>query len=56
MEWNSEDGIQFVGPKCLNCKFCDGKFCKKYKGDRIDLPIDLFECPGFEEEDKKDGE
>ena len=42
MKWNF--------PKCIKCKYCDGAFCKKYKGDRIDLPIDLFECPGFEEE------
>ena len=48
MELN--DGMKWLATKCVNCKFCEGKFCKKYRGDRIDLPINLMECPGFEEE------
>ena len=46
---NSYDGQKWEYPKCVKCKFCDGSFCKKFKGDRIDLPIDLLECPAFEE-------
>ena len=45
----NDDGLVWQFPKCLKCAHCDGEFCKKYKGDRIDLPIDLFECPEFEE-------
>lgn len=47
------DGLKWVFPKCLKCKYIDGAFCKKYKGDRIDLPIDLFNCPGFENKEEK---
>ena len=54
MELN--DGMKWVFSKCVNCKFCEGKFCRKYKGDRIDLPLDLTECPGFEEENNKEKE
>ena len=46
------DGLELIYPKCIKCKHCDGKFCKKYKGDRIDLPFDLLNCPGFEEKDE----
>jgi len=45
---NLGDGQKWEFPKCLKCKFSDGNFCKKYKDDKTDLPIDLFACPGFE--------
>ena len=44
------DGTKWVFPKCVKCKFSDGIFCKKYKGEKLELSVDLMECPGFEEE------
>ena len=54
MELNNKnsDGQKWEFCRCVHCKYSDGKFCKYYKGDKIDLPIDLCKCPGFEKEEK----
>lgn len=45
----TEDGTKWLFPKCVKCVYSDGKFCRFFKDDKVDLTVDLFECPKFEE-------
>ena len=57
---NMEDpqvGMDWVYPKCITCAFNQKGFCKKFDLPRMEVPVDIYDCPEYvdkEEADRKE--
>ena len=41
-------GMKWNRNMCSKCKFNNGRTCEFYKKDRLDVPVDIFNCPSFQ--------
>ena len=54
---NTEDpqvGIKFEDPMCNTCKFNAKGFCMKFRCKRMEAPVDIFDCPEYEDKGRED--
>ena len=47
-----QSGLNWKKNMCSRCKFNEGRTCKYYNKDRLEVPVDIFDCPSFEEKDE----
>lgn len=43
-------------PQCVSCKHNQGRKCTYYNTDRLSLPVDMFNCPTYEQKPRKKDE
>lgn len=41
-------GQKWKMPQCTTCKYNKGRTCTYYNADRLQLPVDMFNCPTYE--------
>ena len=42
------EGQNWVAPQCTTCVHNKGRMCTYYNADRLQLPVDMFDCPTYE--------
>ena len=42
-------GQNWLGPQCIKCIYNKGRYCTFYKKDRLEVDVDIFNCPEFVE-------
>ena len=61
MEYNNDSisrqedpgaGTKWTCPQCIKCRFNEIAFCKKYNANRLEVEVDIFNCPSFEPTEK----
>jgi len=48
---NMEDpqvGMDWIDPNCMTCKFNKNGYCKRYGCNRMEVPVDIYDCPSYE--------
>lgn len=40
-------GLKWKKNMCFKCKYNEGRRCTYYDKDRLEVPVDIFDCPSF---------
>ena len=43
-----QEGLEWKRNMCSKCIFNNERYCSRYKKDRLEVPVDIFNCPSFE--------
>lgn len=49
-----QEGMKWQRNMCSKCKYNNGRTCEFYKRDRLDVPVDIYNCPSFEEKQNEE--
>lgn len=47
-----DEGQNWEMPQCVKCEFNIGRNCWKFQKDRLEVPVDIFNCPEFSNKGK----
>ena len=48
-----DEGQNWVAPQCIRCEFNIRGNCWKFQKDRLEVPVDIFNCQEFKIKEKK---
>ena len=43
-----QEGQKWKRNMCSKCVFNNDGYCSRYNKDRLEVPVDIFDCPAFE--------